>query len=96
MNQKELTELRRRFRPDRSGISRIYGCYVNDAHEIVSQFDQSLGLMPQEESEKFLSVLKKVLSGSLGKNLMDVSFRGTLPSRTPTPASACFRPSSTL
>ena len=75
MNQKELTELRRRLRPDRSGISRIYGCYVNDAHEIVSQFDQSLGLMPQEESEKFLSVLKKVLSGSLGKNLMDVSFR---------------------
>ncbi|MFQ7856762.1 MAG: DUF4317 family protein, partial [Flavonifractor plautii] len=29
MNQKELGELRRRFRPDRSAVSRVYGCYVN-------------------------------------------------------------------
>ncbi|MEO2865812.1 hypothetical protein, partial [Flavonifractor plautii] len=25
MNQKELGELRRRFRPDRSAVSRVYG-----------------------------------------------------------------------
>ncbi|MDE6935609.1 MAG: DUF4317 domain-containing protein, partial [Oscillospiraceae bacterium] len=29
MNQKELGELRRRFRPEKSAIGRIYGCYVN-------------------------------------------------------------------
>ena len=28
MNQKELNELRRRFRPDKNNFSRIYGCYV--------------------------------------------------------------------
>ena len=29
---------------------------------------------PQEESEKYLSLLKKGLSGSLGKNLIDIVF----------------------
>lgn len=31
-------------------------------------------MMPQEESEKYLSLLKKGLSGSLGKNLIDIVF----------------------
>ena len=56
MNEKEISEIRRRFRPDRSGISHIRGCYVNENREIVSQFDQSLGLMSQEESEKLLAI----------------------------------------
>lgn len=71
MNQKEINELRRRFRPEKSAISRVYGCYVNSSKEIVSDLDESLGMMPQEESEKYLSLLKKGLSGSLGKNLID-------------------------
>ncbi len=74
MNQKELNELRRRFRLDRSGISRVYGCYVNSAGEIVSRIDVSLGLMPQEEQEMYLKLLKKSLTGTLGKNLIDIEF----------------------
>lgn len=75
MNQKELGELRRRFRPEKSAVSRIYGCYVNgSSREIISYLDESLGNMPQEEAETYLSLLKKTLSGSLGKNLIDVVF----------------------
>lgn len=74
MNQKELGELRRRFRPDKSAISRIYGCYVNSTKEIVSDLDESLGTMPQEEAEKYLGLLKKALSGTQGKNLIDIVF----------------------
>ena len=51
MNQKEINELRRRFRPEKSTISRVYGCYVNSSKEIVSDLDESLGKMPQEETE---------------------------------------------
>lgn len=51
MNQRELGELRRRFRPEKSAISRVYGCYVNSSREIIAYIDQSLGLMPQEEAE---------------------------------------------
>ena len=74
MDRKELSELRRRFRPDRSAIRRIYGCYVNGAGEIVSDLDEPLAAMPQEEAEKYLSLLKKALSGTLGKNLIDIVF----------------------
>ena len=74
MNQKELSELRRRFRPERSAVSRVYGCYVNGSGEIISDLDESLGAMPQEEAEKYLGLLKKALSGTLGKNLIDIVF----------------------
>lgn len=74
MNQKELGELRRRLRPDKCAIKCIYGCYVNGNKEIVSYLDESLGRMSEEEAEKYLSLLKKTMSGSLGRNLVDVVF----------------------
>lgn len=74
MNEKEIAEIRRRFRPDKSNITRVRGCYVNEKREIVSQFDQSLRIMSQEESEALLGILKKTLSGTLGKNLVDIEF----------------------
>ena len=64
MNLKERNELRRRFSPDRSSIKQIFGCYVNSNREIISWLDLSLGLMGQEESEMYLSLLKKCLSGT--------------------------------
>lgn len=74
MNEKEIAEIRRRFRPDKSNIARIRGCYVNDQREIVSEFSQSLISMSQEESEELLAILKKSLSGTIGKNLIDIEF----------------------
>ena len=52
MNQKELNELRRRWKPDKNAINRIYGCFVNSNKEIITDLDESLGRMTQEESEK--------------------------------------------
>lgn len=74
MNQKELNEIRRRFKLDRSSISKIFGCYVNSNREIISWIDASMGLMQQEEQEMYLELLKKALSGTLGKNLVDLVF----------------------
>ena len=74
MNQKELGELRRRLRPDKCAIKCIYGCYVNGNKEIVSYLDESLGRMSEEEADKYLSLLKKTMSGTLGRNLVDVVF----------------------
>ena len=70
MNQKELNELRRRWKLDKNTISRVYGCFVNGNKEIITDLDESLGMMTQEEAEKYLSLLKKALSGALGKNLI--------------------------
>ena len=74
MNEKEISEIRRRFRADKSNITHVRGCYVNEKQEIVSQFDQPLSLLPQEECENMLSVLRRTLSGTLGKNLIEISF----------------------
>lgn len=75
MNHKEVSELRRRFKLEKNAISHIYGCYVNgSSREIISDLDEPLGAMPQEEAEKYLGLLKKTLSGRLGKNLIDIIF----------------------
>ena len=74
MNQKELGEIRRRIRPEHNSIHHIYGCYVNANKEIISEIDEPLGLLTKEETEKYFTLLKKTLSGALGKNLLDISF----------------------
>ena len=75
MNEKEIGEIRRRVRRDRSNMTYIYGCYVNANKEIISCFRQSVGMMPENESEKYFGVMKRTLSGTIGKNLIDLSFR---------------------
>ncbi len=74
MNQKEISELKRRFRLGKNAMGRIYGCYVNAQKEIVSYLDESLDRMPEEEAKKYLTLLKKTLSGTLGRNLIDIVF----------------------
>lgn len=75
MNIKEIGEIRRRTRRDRSNMTALYGCYVNTQKEIISEFRQSIGTMPENESEKYFALFKRTLSGGLGKNLIDISFR---------------------
>lgn len=74
MNQKEISELKRRFRLGKNAISHICGCYVNSKKEIVSYLNEPLDRMPEEEAEKYLALLKKVLSGAMGRNLIDIVF----------------------
>ncbi len=88
MNQKELNEIRRRWKIDRCSISAIYGCYVNSAKEIVSQFDTSLGLLSHDEAEMYLAIMKKALSGTLGRTSSTLSSpRRRLPGARSTPYS---------
>ena len=75
MNTKEIGEIRRRQRRDRSNMTAIYGCYVNDNKEIISEFKQSVGMMPENEAEKYFAVLRRTLGGTLGKNLIDLTFK---------------------
>ena len=75
MNDKEIGEIRRHLRRDRSNITAIYGCYVNDNKEIIAEFRQSTGLMPENEADKYYGLLRRVLSGAIGKNLIDITFK---------------------
>lgn len=75
MNDKEIGEIRRHLRRDRSNMTAIYGCYVNDNKEIIAEFRQSTGIMPENEGDKYFALLRRTLSGSIGKNLIDITFQ---------------------
>ena len=75
MNDKEIGEIRRHLRRDRSNITAIYGCFVNDNKEIITEYRQSTGIMPENEADKYFGLLKRVLSGAIGKNLIDITFK---------------------
>ncbi|MBQ9847959.1 MAG: DUF4317 domain-containing protein [Clostridia bacterium] len=74
MNDREIATIRRRMRPEKNNVGRIRGCYVNDNHTIISEFDQMLGMISDNEAEEILSLLRRTLSGTIGRNLIDISF----------------------
>ena len=71
MTSKEIGELRRRMRPDRTNMTAVRGCYVSASGEILSTFRESVALMSQEDKESYLSIFRRVLSGAQDKNLID-------------------------
>lgn len=75
MNEKEIGEIRRHLRRDRCNMPAIYCCYVNDQKEIVTEYRRSTALMSENEADRYYSTLKRCLSGTLGKNLVDIPFR---------------------
>lgn len=74
MNQREIAELRRRLKPQRSGITHVRGCCVNDKKEIIATFDQPMGETLPEETEAIFALLRKALSGAPGRNLLSIPF----------------------
>lgn len=74
MIQKEVNEIRRRMSPDKGAIGKIYGCFVNNRKEVISYVDASLAMMYQSDSEKFLALFKKILSGGIGRSMVDIEF----------------------
>lgn len=74
MIEKEVAELRRRYKADKSNITHVVGCYVNENKEIISRFYQSIAMLSEDEQEKMFSLLRKALSGAIGKNLLDITF----------------------
>ncbi len=75
MTEKEIGEIRRRIRRDRSNMTAIYGCFVNDQKEIVTEYRQSTAIMSENEAERYFGLMKRTLSGTIGKNLIDITFR---------------------
>lgn len=74
MTERELREIKRRFRPEKSNIPKIVGCIVNQNKVIVSKISQGLSYTDSAAAEKLLAVMKKTLCGSIGTNLTDISF----------------------
>ena len=74
MNKKEVLELRKQYKPEECSITRICGCYVNGDKEILAQSKHAFLSLPDEEIFKYLTIFKQTLSGTIGKNLINMEF----------------------
>ena len=74
MTDKELREIKRRFRADRGNISRVVGCFVNENKQILAHISQSIAMGDEIVGEKLLATFKKTLSGAIGTSLTSVDF----------------------
>ena len=74
MTERELREIKRRFRPEKNNIPKIVGCFVNANKEIIARISQGLGLCDESVSERLLGIMKKSISGTLGTNLNPIEF----------------------
>ena len=74
MTQKDLAAIKRRLNPDKRSPVMIRGCYLDPKGEILSTFHLPVGMLAQEENEKYMGLFKKTLSGTPGQNLIPVSF----------------------
>lgn len=74
MNEKEISELRRRLRTEKCAVSFIYGCFVNEKKEIITAFRISAGEMGSDDADALLKIMRKALSGTVDKNLTALPF----------------------
>ena len=74
MNKKEISEIKKQFTPAHCAITRICGCYVDGDKEKKTQMKEMFLSLPEEEMFKYFDIFRKTLSGSLGKNLVNMEF----------------------
>lgn len=74
MNKKEVLEIRKQFTPANCAITRICGCYVDHEKEKKTELKKAFLSMQEEEAFKYFDIFKHTLSGTLGKNLLNMEF----------------------
>ena len=72
MTRKELNEIKSQYTLEDCGILRLCGCYVDGERNKITQFNENFLNLPEEEKHKYFDIFKKTLSGTPGKNLVDM------------------------
>lgn len=74
MNKKEISEIKKQFSPSNCAITRICGCYVDGEKNKKTELRKTFLSLSEEETFKYFDIFKKTLSGTLGKNLLNMEF----------------------
>lgn len=74
MINSEISEIKKQFKHENCAITKVSGCYVDGEKTILTKFTESFLCMPEEETFKYFEIFKKTLSGTLGKNLINMEF----------------------
>jgi hypothetical protein len=74
MRKKDILELKKRLKKDRCTFTKMCGCYVNGEKQIILKFRETFLNIDEDDFFKYMEIAKKVLSGSVGNNLLELSF----------------------
>lgn len=74
MTKQEIAELKKLLTQKNCSITRICGCYVDGEKNKKAELKQAFLALPEEEMFKYFEILRKTLSGTLGKNLLQLEF----------------------
>ena len=74
LNKKEIMEIKKRMKKESCTFTRMCGCYVDSSRNRVTRLGKTFLNLDEEEFYKYLDVAKKVLSGTIGNNLMELEF----------------------
>ena len=74
MIKQEINEIKRLYTPSACSITRICGCYVDGEKNKKTEFKEAFLSLPEEEIFKYFELLRKTLSGSLGRNMLNLEF----------------------
>ncbi len=74
MNKKEISEIKKQFTPENCAITRICGCYVDGEKNKKAEITHAFLSLPEEDRFKYFEIFRKTLSGTLGKNLLNMDF----------------------
>ncbi len=74
MTKQDISEIKKLFTPRNCSITRICGCYVDGEKNKKTELKQAFLALPEEEMFKYFEILRKVLSGTPGKNLLTLDF----------------------
>lgn len=74
MYKHEISEIKKLFTQKNCSITRICGCYVDGEKNKKTELKQAFLALPEEEMFKYFEILRKTLSGTIGKNLLTLEF----------------------
>ena len=74
MNKKEISEIKKQFTPENCSLTRICGCYVDGEKNKKTELKEAFLSLSEEEMFKYFEIFRKSLSGTIGKNLMNMEF----------------------
>lgn len=74
MNKKEVSEIKKQLTTQKNSFTQIAACYVSAEKEKITTFSRMFQRLEEEEIFKYFEIFRKTLSGSLGKNLINMEF----------------------
>ncbi|NLK95100.1 MAG: DUF4317 domain-containing protein [Clostridiales bacterium] len=74
MRKKDILELKKRLKKDHCTFTKMCGCYVNGEKNIILKFRETFLNLDEDEYFKYLEIAKKVLTGTIGNNILELNF----------------------